>query len=218
MSARDEAKSHFERGLSLQGGRAYDQAIIEYQAAYAIMPMPELLFNIGQCFRLSGDAAHAILYYERYLEIVGNGGAADEARAHIHDLRTPAVAAKPPPAPPSPPSTSSRSAAWRWLGAGSATLGVLLVGTGLWFGLEANHAEGRIESATGEFTPELEAVQRDGKTDDRRMLILTTTGATLVLAGGFTWWLSRPRTQVRRFEAGPLLRSGAVGLSLSGTF
>ena len=217
MFARDEAKGHFERALSLQGGGAYGEAIIEYQAAYALMPMPELLFNIGQCYRLSGDAAHAILYYQRYLQVVGDGGAADEARAHIQALSAPVVATKPPPAPP-PPSPSSGSATWRWIGAGSATAGVLLVGAGLWFGMEATDAATRIESATGEFTPELEAVERDGKTDERRMLLLTTTGATLVLAGGLTWWLNRPRTTVRRLEAGPLLRSGAVGLSLSGTF
>ena len=217
MSNRDAARDHFERALRLQEGRAYDRAIIEYQTAYAIMPMPELLFNIGQCYRLSGDAAHAILYYERYLASVGDGGAADEARAHIQALRAGAPAAKPEPSPP-PPATSSGSATWRWIGAGSATLGALLVGTGLWFGLEANQAEGRIESATGEFTPELEAVQRNGKADERRMLILTTTGTTLLLAGGLTWWLSRPRAEPRRLEAAPLLRSDAVGLSLSGTF
>src|SRR5687768_5949755 len=103
----DLAKSHFKRGRALQETGAYERAIGEYQAAYALAPLPELLFNIAQCHRLSGNAEQALFYYERYLQSVPEGGASDEARVHVETLRRapkqpkpPEVVARPVTAPP----------------------------------------------------------------------------------------------------------------------
>src|SRR5687767_7592731 len=103
---RELAKAHFKRGRAHQDAGAYDLAIAQYQAAYALVPLPELLFNIGQCYRLGGSGDQALVYYERYLEEVPTGGASDDARQHVETLR---AAQKDPPAakPPGPAEPSS---------------------------------------------------------------------------------------------------------------
>jgi tetratricopeptide (TPR) repeat protein len=200
LSAREAAKARFERARSRQDAGDYREAIVEYQAAYAIEPLPELLFNIGQCYRLLDDPQDAILYYERYLQIVGNEGASAEARAHVQALRA-RLAAPPAPPPltpaPAPAREASRSRVWPWLGAGALVAGLTVVGVGVWYGFEAENAEDRIESSSGEFTPELENLERDGKDAERNMLVLTSVGASLAVVGGLTWWLGSRGSEER---------------------
>src|SRR5438132_210620 len=73
-----QARSHFEQGQSYYDAGAYDDALREYQAAYKIVPAPQLLFNIAQCYRLKGDKPNAIDYYQRFLEKVPNDPVSDE--------------------------------------------------------------------------------------------------------------------------------------------
>jgi tetratricopeptide (TPR) repeat protein len=82
-----KAKSHFKKGRDLQRLGQYEQAILEYQAAYQLAPRPELLFNIAQCHRLAGHASEAIDYYERFLAALPDDPAADEARIHVATLK-----------------------------------------------------------------------------------------------------------------------------------
>src|SRR5207245_6440618 len=57
------------------------------QAAYALTPLPLLLFNIGQSYRLKGEKRAAIEYYEKYLAADAQGPAGDEARDQIANLK-----------------------------------------------------------------------------------------------------------------------------------
>ncbi len=223
-NAREVAKAHFKLGRSYQDARDYDRAIIEYQAAYAISPMPELLFNIGQCYRLRGEARSAVLYYQRYLQLVPGGGASDEARVHVAALRR-TISAQPADAKlvmatmttPEPVREDGRPG-WRWIGAGGAFAGLAMTGVGFWYGIQAHEAAAQLEDAHGPFTHELEQVQRDGHTAQTRMLLFTGAGVTLMAAGGLTWWLSRSSGESRRVTAAPLLGPGQAGLAIAGTF
>ena len=47
-----EAKAHFRKGAIHYHAREYEQAIAEYQAAYQLSPLPDLLFNLAQAYRL----------------------------------------------------------------------------------------------------------------------------------------------------------------------
>jgi tetratricopeptide (TPR) repeat protein len=195
---RTVAKAHFEAGRKFQDARAYDKAIIEYQAAYAIAPQPELLFNIGQCYRLAGQPRSAVLYYQRYLQLVSDGGASDEARAHVIRLRQdiaahPQVAGVAIAAPgllaereASPPSD------WRWFGAGSVVAGLALGGVGL--------------------------AMSSNDTDGTEAVALTAFGAALVAAGGVTWYLASRVDTPRRLIAAPIAGPGLAGVALAGTF
>lgn len=61
----NEAQAHYDAGR-------YEEASAAYRQAYAVVPAPELLFNLGQCQRLLGRSARAVKYFEAYLRLRPN--------------------------------------------------------------------------------------------------------------------------------------------------
>ena len=49
-----------------------EKALAEYQSAYRLMPLPGLLFNIGQCHRYLGQCDQANFFFRQYLAGVPN--------------------------------------------------------------------------------------------------------------------------------------------------
>jgi tetratricopeptide (TPR) repeat protein len=78
-----EARRHFKQGREFLDANAYSEAVAEFETALSLLPLPELLFNIAQAYRLKGDARHALQMYARFVEVIPDGSIADEARAHI---------------------------------------------------------------------------------------------------------------------------------------
>jgi tetratricopeptide (TPR) repeat protein len=58
----NEAQAHYK-------AERYEEAAAAYQRAYAVVPAPELLFNLGQCQRLLARPHLAIKYFEAYLRL-----------------------------------------------------------------------------------------------------------------------------------------------------
>jgi tetratricopeptide (TPR) repeat protein len=83
---RKAAKAHFEQGRAFYESGAWTDAVREYEQAFALVPLPELLFNIGQAWRMQGDKAKAIDAYRRYLDRLPDGPLAEEARNHVTAL------------------------------------------------------------------------------------------------------------------------------------
>jgi tetratricopeptide (TPR) repeat protein len=81
------AKAHFQQGKAFYEAGAWDDAIREYQKAYDLVPLPDLMFNIGQAWRMKGDKPRALEAYQRYLDRLPEGPLADEARQHVASLR-----------------------------------------------------------------------------------------------------------------------------------
>jgi hypothetical protein len=88
-----KAKAHFDRGKASYEAGNYKTAIDEYLAAYALAPFPELVFNIGQAFRLAGKDARALEAYEMYLAQQPQGELAPEAQGHVLGYRNRGVSA-----------------------------------------------------------------------------------------------------------------------------
>lgn len=65
--ARLEARRHFRTGMSLIAQKQYDKGIAELEAAYAIKPHPNVLFNIARAYHDSGRLTEALDTYKRYL-------------------------------------------------------------------------------------------------------------------------------------------------------
>ena len=53
---RDEAKLAFGRGNAAYNLGKYADAIAEFERAYALSRVPEILFNLGQCYRKQWEA------------------------------------------------------------------------------------------------------------------------------------------------------------------
>lgn len=103
VSDEDKARArvYFERAETLKhsgnaraqsgdmaGARAaYAEAADVYMRAFELFPHPAFLYNVAQMHRLSGKSARAIAAYERYLKVDPEGDKAEDARAHITELR-----------------------------------------------------------------------------------------------------------------------------------
>lgn len=74
------AKKLVDEGIAAQRAKDYDKAIELYQKAFALVPHPILLFDIGQAHRLAGHLEQAVPFYERYLAL--DPGGAEAAAAH----------------------------------------------------------------------------------------------------------------------------------------
>ena len=76
---RTQAAQHVKDGKRLLDLGEYDKAIVEYQAAFALIPHPQMLFNLGQAFQRKGDKVKAAEHYEKYLAIEAKGKSAQQA-------------------------------------------------------------------------------------------------------------------------------------------
>jgi len=150
------AKSRFRQGKAFHDLGAYDQAIAEFEAAFALVPLPELVFNIARAQQKKNEIDKALETYRRYLELDPEGRVADEARRQVAVLTLAQSQAKPvpkvePPPPqivfvtkPAPPQKSHRTAI-----AVGVTIGVVAVAgiaLGLGFGL-SQPTKGAFDSA-----------------------------------------------------------------------
>jgi tetratricopeptide (TPR) repeat protein len=196
---RKRAGEHVRRGDDYKAKGEYERAIVEYLAAYELVPHPELFFNLGQVYRLSGQPQRAIEYYERYLAVEPDGRAADQARAFVEQLeasRTPHPAptpgrgtpTRPGPvivdAPPRPDGT-----ALRWAGATVGGLGIVAIGLGVKFGLDARSISDDLSEHDAAWTDELLDRQADGERAEQRMWIATGVGTGLVVTGAVLFWI-----------------------------
>src|SRR4051812_37664464 len=86
----DTGLAHYERG-------AYDEALAAFQASFALAPLPELQFNIGQTYRLKGDCPRAAAAYQTYLRLLPDAPNRARVEARIRELDCAVVT---PPAPP----------------------------------------------------------------------------------------------------------------------
>jgi len=63
------AKRHYERGQKLFNLQKFHEALEEFQQAYDAKPIPDFLFNIGQCHRNLGDYDAAIFSFKNFLKL-----------------------------------------------------------------------------------------------------------------------------------------------------
>lgn len=80
---REAAKRYVDAGLAAQDQGDHGTAIALYEKAYALLPHPTLLFNIGQAHRLAGRPDDAVPFYQRYLVLEPNGSESAAARAAL---------------------------------------------------------------------------------------------------------------------------------------
>src|SRR4029079_5275034 len=87
-TATKTAKQHFERGQKLYALTKLREALDEYQQAFDARPLPDFLFNIGQCYRNLGDYDSAIFSYKKYLAEAPDAPNRAQVEQLIDDLQT----------------------------------------------------------------------------------------------------------------------------------
>ena len=63
------ARRHFDKADKLFALGRFDEALEQYQKAFDAKPIPDLLFNIGQCYRNLGDYDAAIFSFRKFLTL-----------------------------------------------------------------------------------------------------------------------------------------------------
>src|SRR5262245_19564684 len=87
LSGLARARAHSQAGNAFLAAHEYGRAIAEYEAAYALIMRPMLLYNLGSAFRRRGeetgsvaDKLQALEHYRKYLEAEPDGRGARYAR------------------------------------------------------------------------------------------------------------------------------------------
>jgi tetratricopeptide (TPR) repeat protein len=125
------AKRHFDRGEKLFALGKFDEALDEYQKAFDAKPIPEFLFNIGQCYRNLDQLDDAIFSFKKYLKLepdAPNKPAVDKLIEELEDKRDRGEGArltKRPPPVTSPPAEHKPIYKQWWFWTGVAVVGVV---------------------------------------------------------------------------------------------
>lgn len=85
-SPKERARALFKDGDAAYSAGKYDEAIAKYNQAFALVPLPLLLFDLGQAYRMRGEREKAVEHYRKYLDVDPNGKGAAEAREHLEEL------------------------------------------------------------------------------------------------------------------------------------
>jgi tetratricopeptide (TPR) repeat protein len=187
------ARSYLDSGLRLYKEGHYEAAIRELRLGYALEPLPEILYTLGQSARKLGRCEEAIGYYRQYLQRGADAASAGAARFQIErceqQLRdeqaaaaaraATATAAAPAPSPSPPPPPPRRAFYKDALGMtlGGIGLGAALAGGGLLIGSAVTMQHSR--TTLQQFDDALPRAQTMRTTG----IVLTAGGGALLLAG-----------------------------------
>ena len=81
-----KARVRVKKARALYEQGKFDQAIAEYQAAYALVQASDILFNMGQIAEVKGAPKQAIDFYLKYVSIEPEGRLAGKARDRMIEL------------------------------------------------------------------------------------------------------------------------------------
>lgn len=83
---KEKAKELFKKGMTQYKLEHYDEAIAEFEAAYAEEQSPVLLFNIAQAHRLARRPRIALNFYRKYLRDLPEAPNRDQVEKEIAGL------------------------------------------------------------------------------------------------------------------------------------
>ena len=220
-----QAKSHEEAGRYVAAAEAYLKAYEVYQD-------PEFYYNAGAMMDRAGNARLALMYFEKYLTENPNGRVADAARKIVEDLR-PKVASEPEPAegstegssggedateedqgstmpPKDEPGPEAQPAddTLQLAGVITAGAGLVSVGLGAYFGLDAASTHSDLETLRDEERFDADLVeQRDSSAT--LFYVFSGLGVAAIAGGGVMYFLGRGDAE----EAAP--GDGEVTISIA---
>jgi hypothetical protein len=109
--ADDEIRQCFEEGSKHYHLGEFADAAKTYKRCYKVRPDAIFLYNIAQCYRLSGDLQNALFFYRSYLNSSPGADNHREVEERIRKLEGELASQKAPPNVPVPPPTAGTSTA-----------------------------------------------------------------------------------------------------------
>lgn len=101
-------KEHHDKAVNYYNQQYFEEALSEFQAAYAVRQMPLLLINIGRTLQKLGRAKEAIIYYERFQQAESRPDPAVKAKVAEYLNQARALVGTEMPPPPAPPGAANK--------------------------------------------------------------------------------------------------------------
>lgn len=208
------AQQHYSTGVEMFRNGLFDAARAEFEAAYKILPLPDLLHNLSMVSEQQKRYAEAVDFEERFLTAASNLTYTERAttKTRIAKLREQGGLS-----PVTSPSTSGTETAHKGrtptgalalIGIGS---GMLLVGIGC--GAGALVTQNKLENGEPLFAREYEALTQRGRALNYTGISLDVLGGVALVSGAAWAIYARthgPKPQVATasslFSIGPLVR------------
>ena len=216
--AKAKAKQLYDEGLRHYNLGEYTDAIAAWRQAYLVEPKPLLLFNLGQAYRLSGDCAQALTFYDSYLreeKAIKNQDDVDRAVAECKAAKPaePAQVVAPVPPPPAEPAAATpppvpttatphgdvvatatirdphRGHTERIVGLAFGAAGVASGAFGIYFAIHGKQLSNDLNGWNQAWGPAQESEQRAGEAANTRAWLFGGAGVACVVAGAVTYWL-----------------------------
>lgn len=235
---------HYERAERHHALGAYPQAIAELSRAYQLSGKPALLFNIAQSYRLQGDCAQAVRFYKNYLRLESDPPNREDVEARIveqeacvaerkraeeaargtqRETGTAETGTEPAPVPAvvAPPADrpAGGGTALKVSGLTTAAVGLVLVGVGVYFGLEASSTADELErhlDQTRFWDQTARDLEADGEAAQTTATVLYAVGAAAVVTGGVLYYLGW--RDARRSRSGVAIVPGPDGARATWTW
>jgi tetratricopeptide (TPR) repeat protein len=201
IATADPAASSTPEVLYSEGQTAYNHAdyataISKWRASYDLSGAVELLFNLAQAYRLSGDCMNALLTYEQFVTI----DPAAEQRPLADDLTHELEAQCGAPSRPAPPAVvdhrdaKPRQRSGRDLkitGLVTSGVGAVLIATGLGLGHRAQTIAGEVTSACAHSCDWTEEGSKDasGRRDAAIGYAIDAIGVAAIASGAIVYYL-----------------------------
>jgi tetratricopeptide (TPR) repeat protein len=173
-------------------------AVDDYRRAHDALPDPLFLFDMAQAYRKLSDCEHAAEMYRAYLQDRPDADNRLKVERFIRtmDACTPPPQQQPqpqfaPPVEPTPASSESNARAWQFMGIGTGTIGLFLVGAGIYFSADASRDQSQIEAAcaSGCRGADVHALDASGHDANRNAAITYSIGGAALAAGaGMILW------------------------------
>lgn len=148
----------------------------------------------------------------------------EEIPEETSTLPTPVVREKRPTLTEQPPAvrtSKSPGKLMRYSGLGAAGLGVIFVGLGVKFGLDASSASDELSGRSGAWTAADRATISDGESAETKSIVFSLVGAVSIVGGGVLYFLGSKSGQedaVRTSGLAPSVDSQGVSLHWMGNF
>jgi hypothetical protein len=191
-----EPERLYQDGQHAYDAGRYDAAVDAWQRSYALSKLPDLLFNLGQAYRLRGQPGDCTRSIDAYRGFVAANPASTQrpnAEGFIAELaacadieRTSKISR------PTPSPTTSRRIprATSYLSFGVGIAGVAI---GAYYHQRAASLSDEVTAACASGCTFADVADRDaeGRRAVRRQYVFYGIGAAGVVAGGALYWLSR---------------------------
>ncbi len=195
-----QAEALFAEGQKHYDLREYNEAIESFRKAYALVPLPDMLFDIAQAYRQLNDCDNAVAFYRNYLRArpdADNRDLADKRATEMEECATEqrkqrdAERARQLANTPRVVEGEPRYRGLRLAGIITAGVGAAFAGTGVYFSIDAADQAHQLEQACMVTckASDVTAIDTQGKSSQNIAIVTFATGGVALAAGaGMIVW------------------------------